>query len=319
MFVMIRNKIGETNLKVAPINLGGNVFGWTINEGESFNILDGFVEAGYNFIDTADVYSAWKTGNVGGESETIIGNWLQKRKNRKDIVIATKVGWDFGDGRKGLKPDYIKKAIEDSLTRLKTDYIDLYYTHIDDETRPVEETLEVYDGLIKEGKILHIAASNISPKRLIASLEASKKLNLPKYQALQPHYNLVERKGYEEKYASIVDEYNLSVFSYWSLAEGFLTGKYRSEADVNKSIRGKNALKYLNGKGLKVLDALDNVAEKIGVTPSAVSLAWILAQPHVVAPVVSATNQSQLENLFSVAKINLNEADLVLLNEASSY
>lgn len=244
---------------------------------------------------------------------------MQKRKKRDDLVIATKVGWDFGDDRKGLNPAYIKNAIEDSLRRLKTDYIDLYYTHIDDETRPVEETLTVYDNLIKDGKIRYIAASNISPERLVESLETSKKMNLPKYQALQPHYNLVERKDYEVKYAPLVDEYNLSVFTYWSLAEGFLTGKYREESDVNKSIRGKNALKYLNEKGLKVLEALDIIAKKYSVSPSAVSLAWILAQPHVVAPVVSATNQSQLENLFSVVNINLKEEDLKLLNDASSY
>lgn len=310
--------LGKTDLQVAPINFGGNVFGWTLNEQESFQMLDSFTGAGFNFIDTADTYSVWAPGNEGGESETIIGNWMKARGNRQDIVLATKVGWDFGDGkRKGLSAAYIQQEAEDSLRRLKTDYIDLYYTHIDDEVTPIEETLSAYQELIKSGKVRYIAASNVPANRLIESLELAERTGLPQYQALQPHYNLVERTKFETEYAPIAEKYNLSVMPYWSLAAGFLTGKYRSEEDLNKSVRGQGAKQYLNEKGLAVLDALDRISSKHDSKPATVALAWLLAQPLVAAPIVSATSQSQLETLMAAPLLDLSAEDLALLDQAS--
>ncbi len=310
--------LGKTDLQVAPINFGGNVFGWTLNEQESFQMLDSFTGAGFNFIDTADTYSVWAPGNEGGESETIIGNWMKARGNRQDIVLATKVGWDFGDGkRKGLSAAYIQQEAEDSLRRLKTDYIDLYYTHIDDEVTPIEETLSAYQELIKSGKVRYIAASNVPANRLIESLELAERTGLPQYQALQPHYNLVERTKFETEYAPIAEKYNLSVMPYWSLAAGFLTGKYRSEEDLNKSVRGQGAKQYLNEKGLAVLDALDQISSKHDSKPATVALAWLLAQPLVAAPIVSATSQSQLETLMAAPLLDLSAEDLALLDQAS--
>lgn len=310
--------LGKTDLQVAPINFGGNVFGWTLNEQESFQILDSFTGAGFNFIDTADTYSVWAPGNEGGESETIIGNWMKARGNRQDIVLATKVGWDFGDGkRKGLSAAYIQQEAEDSLRRMKTDYIDLYYTHIDDEVTPIEETLSAYQELIKSGKVRYIAASNVPANRLIESLELAERTGLPQYQALQPHYNLLERTKFETEYAPIAEKYNLSVMPYWSLAAGFLTGKYRSEEDLNKSVRGQGAKQYLNEKGLAVLDALDQISSKHDSKPATVALAWLLAQPLVAAPIVSATSQSQLETLMAAPLLDLSAEDLALLDQAS--
>jgi aryl-alcohol dehydrogenase-like predicted oxidoreductase len=309
--------IGKSDLKIAPINLGGNVFGWTLNEQASFEILDKFVGGGFNFIDTADVYSTWVPGNKGGESETIIGNWMKLRGNRKDVIIATKVGYDFGDGRKGLSAAYIKKAAEASLKRLQVDCIDLYYTHIDDEVTPVEETLGAYADLIKEGKVRYIAASNISKERLWESLELGKTGNYPLYQALQPQYNLMERTNYETVYAPIAQQYELSVFPYYALASGFLTGKYRSLEDSNKSVRGEGASKYLNGKGLEVLKALDDVAKKHDSQVATIALAWLLAQPNITAPVVSATSVNQLGTIFAASKMQLDAEDVAQLSNAS--
>lgn len=311
---MEKINIGKSDLKVAPVNLGGNVFGWTLNEQQSFDILDKFVGGGFNFIDTADVYSTWVPGNKGGESETIIGNWMKLRGNRNDVVIATKVGYDFGDGRKGLSAAYIKKAAEASLKRLQVDCIDLYYTHIDDEVTPVEETLGAYSELIKEGKVRYIAASNISKERLVKSLSLGESGKYPLYQALQPHYNLMERNTYESDYAPIAEEYGLSVFPYYALASGFLTGKYRSEEDSNKSVRGGGASKYLNEKGLRVLKALDDVAKRHDSQVATVALAWLLAQPNITAPVVSATSIKQLEVLMEAPKLKLDSKDLGQLN-----
>lgn len=315
---MKKIKIGQTDLEVAPVNLGGNVFGWTLDEQQSVGILDAFVERGFNFIDTADMYSFWIDGKEGGQSETIIGNWLQSRGNRDNVIVATK-----GGGATGLHPvdtgkAHILKSVDASLERLKTDYIDLYYTHFDDEKTPVEETLEAYDEVIKAGKVRYIAASNISPERLIASFEASEKNGLPTYQALQPHYNLVERANYEAQYAPLAEKYGLTVFPYWSLASGFLTGKYRSEADFGKSVRGGGAAKYLNEKGLAVLDALDQIAAKHQATVATVALAWLLAQPRIGAPVVSATNLSQLGSLLAAPDLVLDKEDLALLDEVSN-
>jgi aryl-alcohol dehydrogenase-like predicted oxidoreductase len=315
---MKKINIGASDLQVGPLNLGGNVFGWTLDETQSFDILNAFTAEGYNFIDTADTYSVWKPGNIGGESETIIGNWMKAKGNRSDIILATKVGWDFGDGkRKGLSTKYIAQAAEESLKRLQTDYIDLYYTHIDDETVPVEETLTAYDKLIKEGKVRYIAASNLSPARLTESLSLSEKMSLPKYQALQPHYNLLERELFETEYAPIASEHHLTVFPYWSLAAGFLTGKYRSEEDLSKSTRGQGATKYLNEKGLNVLKALDIVAHKHNSVPATVALAWLLAQPLIGAPIVSATSRAQLATLFDAPKLKLDHEDLAILDASS--
>lgn len=312
-----RIKISNTDLEVGRINLGGNVFGWTLDEQQSFKILDAFVNGGFNFIDTADIYSFWVNGSNGGESETIIGNWLKSRGRRSDIVIATKVGAATAHHKEDLSRKHILKSVDESLQRLQTDYIDLYYSHFDDNVTPVEETLAAYDEIIKAGKVRYIAASNISPERLIESFDVSDKNNLPKYVALQPHYNLVERIRYETQYLPLVEKYGLTVFPYWSLASGFLTGKYRSEADLGKSVRGEGAKKYLNEKGLAVLAALDKTATKHGVQQASVALAWLLAKPHIGAPIASATTQSQLETLFDASKLILDTEDLALLDNAS--
>ncbi|UAB82937.1 aldo/keto reductase [Zunongwangia sp. SCSIO 43204] len=314
---MKKIKIGETDLNVAPINLGGNVFGWTLDEKKSFEILDAFTDKGFNFIDTADMYSYWVDGGEGGQSETIIGNWLKRSGKRNDIVLATKVGGETGVHPVDTSKKHILEAVDKSLQRLQTDHIDLYYTHFDDEKTPVEETLEAYDEIIKAGKVRYIAASNISPDRLEASFAASEKNGLPRYQALQPHYNLLERADYESKYAPLADKYNLTVFPYWSLAAGFLTGKYRSEDDLGKSVRGDSVKKYLNEKGLGVLKALDQVSEKHNTTQATVSLAWLMAQPHIGAPIASATSERHLETLFEAPKLKLDQEDLQLLDKAS--
>lgn len=306
-------KISHTDLEISPINLGGNVFGWTLNEQQSFDILDQFVDGGFNFIDTADTYPWWVNG-TGGLSETIIGKWMKARANRNKLVIATKVGSETKEHGFDISKKHILKSVDESLQRLQTDYIDLYYTHFDDEKTPIEETLSTYDEIIKAGKVRYIAASNLSPERLTESFDAAEKEGLPKYVALQPHYNLIEREKYETQYHPIAEKYGLSVFPYWSLAAGFLTGKYRSEADLNKSVRGGGAKQYLNKKGLEVLSALDKVSIKHEATPATVALAWLLAQPNIDAPIASATSKSQLETIFAAPEVKLDEEDLKLLN-----
>lgn len=301
-------------MRVAPFNLGGNTFGWTLDEKGSFEILDAFTEAGFDFIDTADMYSYWVDGGPGGQSETIIGKWMKARGNRDRVIIATKVGGPTGVNEIDTSRKHILASVDKSLKRLQTDYIDLYYTHYDDEKTPVEETLSAYAELIKAGKIRYIAASNLSPDRLRESLETAEKNNLPRYQALQPLYNLVERKGYETNYAPIVDQYGLTVFPYYALASGFLTGKYRSEADFDKSPRGKGAATYLNDKGLALLDVMDKIAEKHSAVPATVALAWLYAQPHIGAPIASATSVEQLRQLLSASSLKLDSADLELLD-----
>lgn len=308
--------INNTDLEITRINLGGNVFGWTLDENNSFEILDQFVENGGNFVDTADTYPWWVNG-TGGLSETIIGKWMKSRGNRRNLVIATKVGSETKEHSFDISRKHILQSIDESLQRLQTDYIDLYYTHFDDNKTPIEETFSAYDEIVKAGKVRYIAASNLSPERLIASFEVAEKNNFPKYVALQPHYNLVERANYETEYAPLVEKYNLSVFPYWSLAAGFLTGKYRSEADFNKSVRGAGAKRYLNEKGFAVLDALDKVSEKHATSQTAVALAWLLAQPHIGAPITSATGQDQLKTLFAATKLYLDKEDLELLDKAS--
>lgn len=314
---MEKRKIKNTDLSIAPINFGGNVFGWTLDEKQSFDILDRFVEAGFNFIDTADTYSWWVNGK-GGQSEEIIGKWMKSRANRNDIVLATKVGSETKEHGYDISKKHILKSVDESLQRLQTDHIDLYYTHFDDNTTPVEETLAAYDEIIKAGKVRYIAASNLSPERLKASFEAAEKNNLPKYVALQPHYNLMEREGFEQNYAPLAEQFDLSVFPYWSLAAGFLTGKYRDEADLAKSARGEGVRKYLNPKGLEVLKALDQVSTKHNTTQGTVSLAWLLSNPLITAPIVSATSASQLETVFNAPKLVLDQEDIALLNNASN-
>ena len=308
--------IKNTDLEIAPINFGGNIFGWTLNEKESFEILDAFVAGGFNFLDTADTYSWWVNG-VGGQSETIIGKWMKERANRDQIVIATKVGSETKEHGIDISKKHILKSVDESLQRLGVDYIDLYYTHFDDQVTPVEETLSAYDEIIKAGKVRYIAASNISPERLIESFEVAAENNFPKYVALQPHYNLMERTTFEQDYAPLVEQYDLSTFPYWSLAAGFLTGKYRTEEDFSKSPRGEGVRKYLDTKGLSVLSALDKISDKHGAQPASVALAWLLANPIVTAPIVSATSQNQLKTLFDAPQIILDQEDLGLLDEAS--
>jgi len=314
---MKKIKIGQTNLEVAPFNLGGNVFGWTIDEGKSFEILDTFVEAGFNFIDTADMYSYWVDGGAGGQSETIIGKWMKARGNRERMIIATKFGGPTGVHEIDSSRKRILESVDKSLERLQTDYIDLYYLHYDDEKTPVEETLRTLDELVKSGKVKHIAVSNISPERLKESLEFSDRNNISKYQVLQPLYNLVERKTYEANYEPIVKKHNLTVFPYYALASGFLTGKYRSETDFKKSPRGQGAANYMNAQGLDILNALDQIAEKHNTVPAAVSLAWLSAMPHIGGPVASATSKDQLTELLSSASLNLDSSDMELLDKVS--
>jgi Predicted oxidoreductases (related to aryl-alcohol dehydrogenases) len=316
---MKKRKLGNSDLFVYPIAFGGNVFGWTANEKKSFEILDGFSDAGFNFIDTADVYSAWVPGNTGGESETIVGKWISQKNNRDKIVIATKVGAPMGPDKKGLSKKYIFQAVEDSLKRLKTDYIDLYQSHYDDPETPIQETLEAYNQLIKEGKVRWIGASNITPQRLTESLEIAKRLNLPKYQTLQPEYNLYQREGYEKNFEQIVLDNDLGTINYYALASGFLTGKYRSEQDLNKSQRGGAVKNYLNERGFKILKALDDVSEQYSADQASIALAWLIARPSITAPIASVTSLDQLEDLKKAASLKLNVEDIAILDEASSW
>ncbi|RQO73796.1 alcohol dehydrogenase [Pedobacter sp. KBW01] len=315
---MEKRILGKSDLNIAPVVFGGNVFGWTIDQAKSFEILDHFIESGFNCIDTADVYSRWVPDNKGGESETIIGNWLKKHGKRHDVIIATKVGSDMGQS-KSLKKDYIINEVEHSLTRLQTDYIDLYFSHYDDENTPVEETLSAYDSLIKAGKVRWIGASNFSANRLKESLIFSNEHNLPRYEVYQPGYNLYDREGFEAEHEKICLEHNLGVVTYYALASGFLSGKYRSEADLSKSQRGGGAKKYLNDRGFKILRALDQVAETHGVEQASVALAWLLYHPSVTAPIASVTDLNQLKSFTEAANLKLSAEDISLLDKASIY
>lgn len=316
---MEKRKLGNTTLSFAPLAFGGNVFGWTADEKRSFELLDAFTANGFTFIDTADVYSYWATGSKGGESETIIGNWLQQRGNRDKVIIATKVGSMPGPEPKDLSKAYILKAVETSLQRLKTDYIDLYQSHYDDVGTPVEETLEAYAQLVKEGKVRFIGASNITPERLLQSLQASEQHGYPRYESLQPQYNLYEREAFESQFLPVCLQYNLGVINYYSLASGFLTGKYRSEADLGKSVRGGGLKKYLDARGLRILAALDSVAAQYNATPAQIALAWLNAKPGIVAPIASATSVEQLDELCKGAAIKLDDLAVTQLDEASDY
>jgi aryl-alcohol dehydrogenase-like predicted oxidoreductase len=315
---MHRRKLGETGFEVAPLAFGGNVFGWTADEARSFQLLDAFVDAGFNLVDTADSYSRWVTGHPGGESETIIGRWIARRGRHDDVIIATKVGSDMGQGHKVLRKDYILQAAEASLRRLQVDCIDLYQSHWDDENTPFEETLGAYDQLIRQGKVKAIGASNLSAPRLAQALEVSKVHPLPRYQTLQPQYNLYDRDSFEGDLQALCVRENLGVITYFSLRAGFLTGKYRSAADFAKSARGAGMKKYMNPRGMKILAALDDVARRYHATPAQVSLAWLMARPGVTAPIASATNVDQLQELLRAATLKLDTEAMRALDEASA-
>lgn len=316
---MEKRKLGKSGLLVSPLTFGGNVFGWTIDEEKSFKLLDAFFEANFNFVDTADGYSRWVAGNHGGESETIIGNWIKKRGNRKDIIISTKVGADMGGGKKGLKANYIKTAAEASLERLQTDYIDLYQSHHDDLDTPVSETMTAFNELIKEGKVRYIGASNLSAERIKESNDFAHKNNLQPYISLQPLYNLYSREKFENEYLKLADDEGLAVIPYYSLASGFLTGKYRSEKDLDKSQRGHGIKKYLDARGLRILAALDKVAAEQKVQLSQIAISWLLQKPFITSPIASATNQKQLDELIHATSISLSNEQMNELDEASLY
>lgn len=311
-------KLGKTGIEIAPLIFGGNVFGWTIDQATSFQLLDAFIAAGFNSVDTADVYSKWVPGHTGGESETILGEWMKRSGNRTKIIVATKVGMDMGDGKKGLSKAHILRSAEDSLRRLQTDYIDLYQSHLDDPDTPFEETLGAYSELLKQGKVRAIGASNHKAERLAAALDASKKSGLPRYETLQPNYSLIERAEYESGLEPICVKEGLGVINYFPLAGGFLTGKYRSEADAAGKARARNVTKHLNERGYKILGALDQIAKKYGATPARVSLAWLLARPSVTAPIVSATNLDQLKDLVGSVELSLDKESIQFLNQASA-
>jgi aryl-alcohol dehydrogenase-like predicted oxidoreductase len=311
-------KLGSSGLEVAPLAFGGNVFGWTVDEATSFRLLDEFVGAGFNLIDTADVYSRWAPGNQGGESETILGKWLKRGGNRDKVVVATKVGMEMGPGKAGLSRAYILEAVERSLGRLQTDHIDLYQSHKDDPETPLEETLGAFSELMVQGKIRAIGASNYSADRLRQALEVSKDQGLASYQCLQPHYNLAERALFEPDLERVCREAGLGVIPYYSLAAGFLTGKYRSEADLSRSPRGQGARKYLNERGLGLLKALDEVASRTGANPTRVALAWLASRPGITAPIASATSVEQLRDLIAGVSLGLDAESIALLDRASA-
>ena len=311
--------LGRSALQVSPLCFGGNVFGWTADEKTSFSLLDAWLDAGFNFVDTTDVYSRWAPGHAGGESETVIGKWLRQSGKRDKVVIATKVGMDMGDGKVGLKADYIRRAVDDSLRRLQTDRIDLYQAHRDDETTPLEETLEAFAALIKQGKVRAIGASNYSAARLRQALDTSTRMGLPRYETLQPLYNLYDRAVFEQDLQPLCVQEGVGVINFYALAAGFLTGKYRKPEDAGKSPRGAaTTRKYLDDRGLKILAALDDVAAQLGSTPGQVAIAWVMAQPAVVAPIASATSLAQLQDLVKASRLRLDPQVLARLNQASA-
>jgi aryl-alcohol dehydrogenase-like predicted oxidoreductase len=322
-----RRQIGNSNLHVAPLALGGNVFGWTADESTSFRLLDAFVDAGFNLIDTADVYTRWIDAHHGGESETIIGKWLKQSKKRAQVVIATKVGFDMSPENAGsqtdkrsLKKAYILKAVEDSLRRLQIDVIDLYQTHIDDPETSIEETMEALDILVRQGKVRAIGASQLEPSRLRESLAFARKNNLTEYSCLQPGYNLCEREHYEKNLKPVVEDFSLGVITYFSLAGGFLTGKYRIEQDLTKSPRGHGIVKskYFNEKGLKIIRALDQVSKEMNAPLPSIALAWLLSNPTITAPIASATTLKQLQDILQAPTLELNQESLNLLSTVSA-
>ncbi|BAN21863.1 aldo/keto reductase [Caballeronia insecticola] len=314
---MQTRSIGTSEIKVAPLVFGGNVFGWTADERTSFSILDAFVDHGLDFIDTADVYSAWVDGHHGGESETIIGKWFKESGKRHRVVLATKVG--KLSTRAGLSAANITSAVDDSLRRLKTDYIDVYFSHFDDENTPLDETLATYQTLIKAGKVRVIGASNYTGERLDAALKTAKDSGLPAYQILQPEYNLYDREAYETGLEPVAEQHGIAVVPYYALASGFLSGKYRSKADTQHKARGSRVEKYLDARGLRILDALDEVAKRHDTTPATIAIAWLIARPSVTAPIASATSVAQLESLAAATRLTLAGEDVQHLDEASSW
>ncbi len=315
---MERRKLGNTGFAVAPLALGGNVFGWTADEATSFRLLDAFVCAGGNLIDTADSYSRWVPGHTGGESEAVIGRWIAQRGRHDDVVIATKVGSDMGLGYRCLRADYIMQAAERSLQRLQVDAIDLYQSHWDDDTTPFDETLEAYSRLIAQGKVRAIGASNLTAERLALALATGRQYRLPLYQTLQPHYNLYERASYEGPLADLCVGEGIGVITYYSLAAGFLTGKYRSEADFGKSARGGGMKKFLNPRGFAILGALERVAQATDATMAQVALAWLMQRKGVTAAIASATTVNQLDELMAAMRLALDPPSLAALDEASA-
>lgn len=311
--------LGRSGLQVAPLAFGGNVFGWSADEATSFSLLDAFVDAGFNLVDTADVYSRWVPGHAGGESETVIGKWLKKSGKRHSVVIATKVGMDMGHDNKGLSRQHIAKSIDASLKRLQTDHVDLYQSHTDDADTSFEETLEAYAKLIEAGKVRVIGASNFKADRLVAALDVSERDGLPRYESLQPHYNLVERALFETDLEALCLKRGVGVINYYSLASGFLSGKYRGEADLDKSkARGGGVKKYLTPQGLGVLKALDEVGRRYEVSPATVAIAWLIARKSITAPIASATSVAQLKDLMAAAMLDLDAEAIRLIGDASA-
>ena len=315
---MDKRRLGAGGPEVPVICLGGNVFGWTLPEAETFRQLDAALDRGLNFVDTADVYSRWAQGHTGGESETILGRWFSKCGKRKDVILATKVGMEMGEGKKGLSAPYIRQAVEDSLNRLQTDYIDLYQAHKDDSDTRLDETMGAFDRLVTEGKVRCLGASNYSGARLSEAMETSRNNGLASFVSLQPHYNLVERTQFESDLLPVVEKYQLGVLPYFSLAAGFLTGKYRSKQDTEKAARGGMVQKYLNDWGFGVMAALEEVAQFEGSTMARVALAWLLAQPGVTAPIASATNEKQFADLVEAAKLELDPDSITKLSQATA-
>lgn len=311
--------LGRSGLKTLPLGLGGNVFGWTADEKTSFEVLDRFVDAGFSLIDTADVYSKWVAGHVGGESETILGRWMKSRGNRARVLLATKVGGEIAPGRKGLSAAHIKWAVEESLRRLQTDYIDLYQAHYDDPAVSFEETLRAFGDLIAAGKVRAIGVSNHDAQRLQAALDAGKAHGLPRYEILQPLYNLYDRQDFEQQLAPICRAEGIGVINYYSLASGFLTGKYRTEQDVSASARQRSNRKYMTARGFRILDALDAVAARTGARQAQIAIAWLVSRPEVTAPIVSATSPGQMDEIIAAARLSLDRAALEQLNSASAY
>lgn len=310
--------LGRSGLLVSPLTFGGNVFGWTVDERTSFSLLDAWLDAGFNTIDTADVYSAWVPGHAGGESETVIGRWLQASGKRDRIVLATKVGKPMGPEQKGLKPAYIRAAVEASLQRLQTDHIDLYQSHDDDQDTPLEDSLGAFTDLIRAGKVRAIGASNYSAERLSLALETSQRHGLARYESLQPLYNLYDRAVFEDALQALCQQHEVGVINFYALAAGFLTGKYRDAADAGKSARGTNTVrKYLNPRGLRILTALDAVADRHDTRPGVVAVAWLLTRPGVTSPIASATSLDQLADLAAAARLVLQPSDIALLDAAS--
>jgi aryl-alcohol dehydrogenase-like predicted oxidoreductase len=314
---MIKRPLGRTGIQISPLVFGGNVFGWTADEKTSFAILDRFADAGFETIDTADVYSAWAPGNSGGESETIIGKWMESRGRRSKTVLITKVGWELGPGKKGLSAAYIEQAVDASLRRLRTDYIDVYLSHVHDPSVPYEETLGAYQKLLAAGKVRAIGASNHDAVQLRAALDVAAAKGLPRYDVLQPEYNLYDRGGFEGALRDLCMAEEIGVITYFSLARGFLSGKYRNEADLGQSPRGGGIKKYLNARGMRILNALDKVSAKHDAKPAEVAVAWLIAQPGVTAPIASATSLAQLESLIRSTSLELSSDDVTLLNTAS--